>query len=603
MRRFRVPLGQINATVGDLEHNVRLIVHGIERARALGCGLVAFPELAIPGYPPEALVFKPAFIEANLRALDEVTRASRGLTVVVGFVDRRDDIFNAAAVLHDGTRAGVYHKQYLPNYGVFDENRYFQAGTEAPVFVAGDTTFAVNVCEDIWYPAGPTTVQALAGAELVVNINGSPYHAGKARFREQMVSTRAVDDLVCVAYVNMVGGQDELVFDGASMIVTEHGECVARGRMFEEDLVVADLDLEAVFRARLHDSRRRKEKLRVRETATRVSLPALAAPDAPALPPREVATLSPVEEVFGALVLGTRDYVRKNGFKRVVIGLSGGIDSSLVAAVAVEALGRENVAGVGMPSAYSSTGTRRDAQRLAQHLGIEFLTIPITPLLNAYKRSLAKAFKGMKEDVTEENIQARIRGNLLMALSNKFGWLVLTTGNKSEYSVGYTTLYGDMAGGVAVGKDRPKILVYEAAGHVNAAPGRALIPATVFERGPSAGARPPRSPEQPIRGGGCGGGANPTSGKTSRANLAACLPQWSRARTSRWADRGGTSTRSTVPPSIAWRRDSPGCLGVCGSPSRAGWGASPHTSFPGGAPPAGRPPAPRPAAREGTSTT
>jgi NAD+ synthase (glutamine-hydrolysing) len=490
MRRLRVALGQINPTVGDFERNVRMIVDAIERARAQGAALVAFPELAITGYPPEDLLFKPAFIEANLRALDEVTRASRGLSVVVGFVDKRDDIFNAAAVLHDGVRAGVYHKQYLPNYGVFDENRYFQAGTETPVFVAGDTTFAVNVCEDIWYPAGPTSVQALGGAELVVNINGSPYHVGKARFREQLVSTRAVDDLVCVAYVNAVGGQDELVFDGASMIVNEHGECLARGRMFEEDLVVADLDLDAVFRARLHDSRRRKEKLVVRETATRVSLPPLSTPDAPLPPPREVPALAPVEEVFGALVLGTRDYVRKNGFKRVVIGLSGGIDSSLVAAVAVEALGRENVAGVGMPSAYSSAGTRRDAQRLAKQLGIEFLTIPITPLLNAYKRTLGKAFKGMKEDVTEENIQARIRGNLLMALSNKFGWLVLTTGNKSEYSVGYTTLYGDMAGGFAVIKDVPKMLVYDVARHVNTRAGRPIIPETVFTRAPSAELRP-----------------------------------------------------------------------------------------------------------------
>jgi len=491
MRRLRVALGQINPTVGDFERNVRMIVEAIERARALGASVVAFPELAITGYPPEDLLFKPAFIEANLRALDEVTRASRGLSVVVGFVDKRDDIFNAAAVLHDGVRAGVYHKQYLPNYGVFDENRYFQAGTETLVFTAGDTTFAVNVCEDIWYPAGPTAVQALAGAELIVNINGSPYHAGKARFREQLVSTRAVDDLVCVAYVNMVGGQDELVFDGASMVVNEHGECLARGRLFEEDLVVSDLDLDAVFRARLHDSRRRKEKLVARETATtRVSLPPLPAPEAPPLPPREVPALAPVEEVFEALVLGTRDYVRKNGFKRVVVGLSGGIDSSLVAAVAVEALGRENVAGVGMPSAYSSTGTRRDAQRLAKTLGIEFLTIPITRLLNAYKRALGKAFKGMKEDVTEENIQARIRGNLLMALSNKFGWLVLTTGNKSEYSVGYTTLYGDMAGGFAVIKDVPKMLVYEVARHVNTRAGRAVIPETVFTRAPSAELRP-----------------------------------------------------------------------------------------------------------------
>jgi NAD+ synthase (glutamine-hydrolysing) len=498
MRRLRVALGQINATVGDFERNVRMVVDAIERARGLGSALVAFPELAITGYPPEDLLFKPAFIEANLRALDEVTRASRGLTVVVGFVDKRDDIFNAAAVLHDGVRAGVYHKQYLPNYGVFDENRYFQAGTETPVFAAGDTTFAVNVCEDIWYPAGPTAVQALGGAELVVNINGSPYHAGKARFREQLVSTRAVDDLVCVAYVNMVGGQDELVFDGASLVMNERGECVARGRMFEEDLVVADLDLDAVFRARLRDSRRRKEKLLPREAAVRVSLPALAAPDAPALAPREVAALEPVEEVFGALVLGTRDYVRKNGFKRVVIGLSGGIDSSLVAAVAVEALGRENVAGVGMPSAYSSAGTRRDARRLAKQLGIEFLTIPITPLLKAYKRTLGPVFKGMKEDATEENIQARIRGNLLMALSNKFGWLVLTTGNKSEYGVGYTTLYGDMAGGFAVIKDVPKMLVYDVARHVNARAGRPVIPESVFTRPPSAELRPDQTDQDTL---------------------------------------------------------------------------------------------------------
>ncbi|HKQ64422.1 MAG TPA: NAD+ synthase [Methylomirabilota bacterium] len=489
MRRLRVALGQINPTVGDFDGNVRMIVDAIERARGLGASLVAFPELAITGYPPEDLLFKPAFIEANLRALDEVTRATRGLAVVVGFVDKRDDIFNAAAVLHDGVRVGVYHKQYLPNYGVFDENRYFQAGTESPVFVAGDTTFAVNVCEDIWYPGGPTAVQALAGAELIVNINGSPYHAGKARFRDQLVSTRAADDLVCIAYVNTVGGQDELVFDGASLIVNEQGEVVARGRMFEEDLVVADLDLDAVFRARLRDPRRRKEKLAGSDTAARVSLPPLSAPEAPITPP-DVPVPGPVEEVFGALVLGTRDYVRKNGFKRVVIGLSGGIDSSLVAAVAVEALGRENVAGVGMPSVYSSAGTRRDARLLAKNLGIEFLTIPITSALQAYKRTLAKVFKGMKEDVTEENLQARIRGNLLMALSNKFGWLVLTTGNKSEYSVGYTTLYGDMAGGFAVIKDVPKMLVYELARHVNARAGRPVIPESVFTRAPSAELRP-----------------------------------------------------------------------------------------------------------------
>src|SRR6266478_4903598 len=396
MRRFRVGLGQINPTVGDFEGNVQKIVEAIERARALGCQLVAFPELAVPGYPPEDLLFKPAFIEANRKALDVVTRASRGLTVVVGFVDKRDDIFNAAAILHDGACAGVYHKQYLPNYGVFDENRYFQAGTEAPVFAVGETVFAVNVCEDIWYPTGPTTRQALAGAELIVSINASPYHAGKARFREQMVATRASDDLVYVAFVNTVGGQDELVFDGTSLIVDERGAVVTRGRQFREDFVTADLDLDAVFRARLRDSRRRKEKLDAGDDVRRIVLPALsAAPVAAPLEPRPAEPmLGHVAEVFEALVLGTRDYVTKNGFKHVVIGLSGGIDSALVAAIAVEALGHENVTGVTMPSPYSSAGTRADARRLAKNLAIEFMAVPITPVFGAFKRGLSKPFKG-----------------------------------------------------------------------------------------------------------------------------------------------------------------------------------------------------------------
>jgi NAD+ synthase (glutamine-hydrolysing) len=491
MRRLRVALGQINPTVGDFEGNVRKVVDGLARARALGARLVAFPELALPGYPPEDLLFKPAFIEANLRALEDVARASRGLTAIVGFVDRRDDIFNAAAVLHDGVRAGVYHKQYLPNYGVFDENRYFQAGVETPVFTTDGATFAVNICEDIWYPAGPSTPQALAGAELVVTINGSPYHAGKAHARERMLATRAVDDLVCRAFVNMVGGQDELVFDGSSLIVNELGEVVARGQAFAEDLVVADLDLDAVFRARLRDSCRSKDKLELGERVRRVTLPALpAAEPPPPLTARAVPALEPVAEVFQALVLGTGDYVRKNSFRRVVIGLSGGIDSALVAAVAVEALGRENVVGVTMPSPYSSAGTRRDARRVARNLGLEFLRLPITGVLGSYRRALARPFKGLKADVTEENLQARIRGNFLMALSNKFGWLVLTTGNKSEYAVGYTTLYGDMAGGFAVIKDVPKMLVYALSRHVNARAGRPVIPESVFTREPSAELRP-----------------------------------------------------------------------------------------------------------------
>jgi NAD+ synthase (glutamine-hydrolysing) len=499
MKVLRIGLAQINATVGDLEGNVRKIVATIEGARQRGVRLIAFPELAVPGYPPEDLLFKSAFIESNLRALDEVARATSGVTAVVGFVDRRQDIFNAAAVLHDGRLAGVYHKHYLPNYGVFDENRYFQAGTETPVFTLGETTFAVNICEDIWYPTGPTTVQALAGAELVITINSSPYHAGKGRARERMVATRASDDVVALAYVNMVGGQDELVFDGGSLVVNELGECVARGRQFEEDLVIADVDLDAAFRARLRDPRRRKETLGAHERVTRVSLPPLAAMPVAAEPASTLGEpLAPIDEIYRALVLGTRDYVRKNGFKHVVIGLSGGIDSSLVAAVAVQALGRENVSGVTMPSPFSSTGTRRDARRLAKNLGIEFMALPITTVLGAYKRTLAPAFKGLKEDVTEENLQARIRGNLLMALSNKFGWLVLTTGNKSEYAVGYTTLYGDMAGGFAVIKDVPKTLVYEVARHVNVLAGRAVIPETVFERAPSAELRPDQTDQDTL---------------------------------------------------------------------------------------------------------
>jgi NAD+ synthase (glutamine-hydrolysing) len=486
MRRFRVSLAQINPTVGDIEGNTRRIVDGLAQARALGADLVAFPELAVTGYPPEDLLFKSAFIEANLSALADVTKAARGLTAVVGFVDRRQDLFNAAAVIHDGALAGVYHKQFLPNYGVFDENRYFQAGREATVFSIGSTCVAVNVCEDIWYPTGPTTPQALAGAELIVTINGSPYHAGKAHFRERMIATRAADDAVWLAFVNMVGGQDELVFDGASMIVDPHGQTVARGRQFVEELVTADVDLDAVFRARMQDSRRRKETLdavrapliSVPSLRERGERPAISAPLAPPLPR--------VDEVFQALVVGTRDYVRKNGFKRVVIGLSGGVDSSLVAAVAVEALGRENVTGVTMPSPFSSRGTRDDARRLAKNLGIEFMRLPITPVFKGYLKSLGEPFKGLKEDVTEENLQARIRGTLLMALSNKFGWLVLTTGNKSEIAVGYSTLYGDMAGGFAVIKDVPKTLVYELSRHVNARAGKPVIPESVLDRAPSA---------------------------------------------------------------------------------------------------------------------
>jgi NAD+ synthase (glutamine-hydrolysing) len=490
MRRIRVALAQVNPTVGAIDANARLVIDWMERARRLGADIVAFPELTLTGYPPEDLLFKPAFIEANRRALADVAAHSGGLTAVLGFVDKRDDIFNAAAVLHDGVHVGTYHKQYLPNYGVFDENRYFQAGTESPVFALGATVVAVNICEDIWYPTGPTTRQALAGAELVVTINASPFHAGKAQWREKMLATRAADDLVCLAFVNCVGGQDELIFDGQSFVFSEKGECIGRARAFQEDLLVVDLDLDDVFRARLHDSRRRKEKLRSSTPVTRVTLSPLPAREQLALPARAPDVLEPVEEIYRALVLGTRDYVTKTGFRHAVIGLSGGIDSALVAAIACDALGPANVTGVTMPSPFSSGGTRRDAARLARNLGIEFMRLPITPVFVRYRRALAKAFKGVKEDVTEENLQARIRGNYLMALSNKFGWLVLTTANKSEMAVGYSTLYGDMAGGFAVIKDVPKMLVYQLAEHANVRAGRALIPRSIFDRAPSAELRP-----------------------------------------------------------------------------------------------------------------
>jgi NAD+ synthase (glutamine-hydrolysing) len=499
MRALRVALAQVNPTVGAVEANARLVIDWMGRARAAGADVVAFPELVLTGYPPEDLLFKPAFIEANLRALADVARASRGLTAVVGYVDKRDDIYNAAAVLHDGQHAGTAHKQYLPNYSVFDENRYFQAGTEAPVFALGDSALAVNICEDIWYPAGPTTAQALGGAELVITINASPYHAGKAQARERMLATRASDDVVFLAFVNLVGGQDELVFDGQSFVFGPHGERLARGRAFDEDLMVVDLDLDEVFRARLHDSRRRKEKLRQQGAIRRIPLAPLPAreraPLPAAVPAEEPGRL---EEIYRALVVGTRDYVRKIGYKHVVLGLSGGIDSSLVAAIACEALGAENVTGVTMPSPYSSAGTRGDAARLARNLGIEFQRLPITSVLKSYVRALAKPFKGLKADVTEENLQARIRGNYLMALSNKFGWLVLTTGNKSEMAVGYSTLYGDMAGGFAVIKDVPKGLVYELSAHANARAGRDVIPRSVFERAPSAELRPDQTDQDTL---------------------------------------------------------------------------------------------------------
>jgi len=494
MRRLRIGMAQINTTVGDFTGNTEKILEAIGQGRSLGVDLLTFPELAICGYPPEDLLLKPKFIEENIRSLDKVVSGCSGLTAVVGFVDAKADIFNAAAVIHDRKLVGVYHKIYLPNYGVFDENRYFQAGRECPVFVIAGIGVGINICEDIWYEAGPATAQAYSGAEVIVNISASPYHFGKRSSRERMLGTRASNNVAIVAYNNLVGGQDELVFDGDSVIMDEKGQLIARGKQFEEDLIVADLDVEAVFRTRLHDPRWRKatlllEKQQWNTARIVVSEAPSSVPKSP-LPQRQIMLRELPGEIYDALVLGTRDYILKNGIEKVVIGLSGGIDSSIVATIAVDALGPSNVIGVAMPSRYSSPGSISDAELLSRNLSIRLLTIPIENVFKAYLEVLAEPFKGVKPDVTEENIQARIRGNLLMALSNKFGWLVLTTGNKSEMATGYTTLYGDMAGGFAVIKDVPKTIVYQIAKYRNSVAGKDLIPSTVFEKPPSAELRP-----------------------------------------------------------------------------------------------------------------
>jgi NAD+ synthase (glutamine-hydrolysing) len=494
LHSIRVGIAQINSTVGDLSGNTKKIMESIDRAKSLGVDLLTFPELAVTGYPPEDLLLKPQFIKQNRESLDKIIERSSGIAVVVGFVDSDGDIYNAAAVVYDKRLAGIYHKIYLPNYGVFDENRYFQAGTSYPVFNIYGVGIGINICEDIWYEAGPAIVQAYAGARVLTNISASPYHAGKGFFRERMLATRASDSVAIVVHNNLVGGQDELIFDGNSLIINEKGEVIARGKQFEEDFVVADLDVESVFRSQLHDPRRRKEPPWVKEKlqeATKIEVsseyPATARPS---LPPRRIEGLGELAEIYHALVLGVRDYVHKNGFEKVVIGLSGGVDSSLVAAIAVDALGPENVVGISMPSRYSSPGSKSDAEGLARNLGIEFKVIPIEKAFNAYLETLAEPFKDTNPDATEENIQARIRGNLLFALSNKFGWLVLACSNKSETAMGYTTLYGDMSGGLIPLKDVPKTTVYKLVQYRNRQAEKDVIPSSVLTKAPSAELRP-----------------------------------------------------------------------------------------------------------------
>jgi NAD+ synthase (glutamine-hydrolysing) len=483
---MRLALAQINSVVGDIDGNAAKVVEWMEQARSAQADLVLFPELVVTGYPPEDLLLRPGFIRAARRAVEGIAKATHGVTALVGAPHLDADLYNACFVLAHGEIRSVYRKRYLPNYGVFDEDRYFAPGYDNLLLRFGDVLVGPTICEDIWQPGPPATDLALAGAQLVANISASPFHVGKDREREEMLKVRATDNSCFVALCNAVGGQDELVFDGHSVVLDDEGEVLARAAGFEEELLVVDLDPVSAVGRRLRDVRRRAlARERVEVTTTQIEL----------APPREQAEhahpdlapqLDDLEQMRLALELGLHDYVTKNGFGDVVLGLSGGIDSALTAALCVEALGADRVHGVSMPSRYSSPATRGDAQKLAESLGIDFQEIPIEPMVEAFNGALAAAFDGRESDLTEENLQARIRGTLLMALSNKFGWLVIATGNKSELSVGYSTLYGDLAGGFALIKDVYKTDVFRLSKWLNERAGRELIPTSIIDRAPSA---------------------------------------------------------------------------------------------------------------------
>ena len=479
MRTLRLALAQVNPTVGDLAGNVMLMRRWLAKAERAKADLAVFPELAVTGYPPEDLVLKPAFVEENLRQLKALAAGVKETALVTGFVDRTDrGIHNAAGLLWRGGIQGVYHKVFLPNYGVFDEIRTFTPGNRYPIFVIQGVQVGLSVCEDAWIGDGPVHTLSEGGAEVIVNINASPYHMNKSFERQVLLRQRARENGVHFVYLQTVGGQDELVFDGDSLVYDPTGRLVTRGAQFAEDLIVVDLELPA------KPSRRPRKADVVHLTpAPRVT------PERPRVQTRARRAMDPIEEVYSALLLGSRDYCRKNGFVSCVVGLSGGIDSSLTAAVAADAVGPENVLGVAMPSRFSSPESLEDAKELATNLGIDFIVVPIEEIYSSFLTTLAEPFRGREPDVAEENLQSRIRGTILMALSNKFGHLVLATGNKSELATGYSTLYGDMAGGFAVLKDVPKTLVYELAGWRNAS-GPTAIPARVFTKPPTAELRP-----------------------------------------------------------------------------------------------------------------
>jgi len=451
---MRIALAQINPTVGDLQGNAQKIVEYVRRAYGQGADLVVFPELALCGYPPEDLLHKDHFVKDNIIALRQCAKKIKNIQVIVGFVDvdKRGRLYNAAALIKDGKVESIYHKQHLPNYGVFDEKRYFVSGNKEMTISIQGVNLALSICEDIW----ADTKVSSKKTDVIINVSSSPYDLGKLKERLALLKKRAKEHRVYVCYVNLVGGQDELVFDGGSVVIGPKGKMLALGNEFDEDLVLIDIPLGIKGRKNL-----------------------------PVLAKTKIKTFLQIERVYHALVLGTHDYVKKNGFKKVLVGLSGGIDSAVVAAIAVKAIGRENVFVVTMPSRYTSKGTRTDAHILSKNLGVNIKEIPIEPVFDSYNKLLSQEFEGLKSDATEENIQARIRGNILMALSNKFGWLVLTTGNKSEFAVGYCTLYGDMSGGFAVIKDVPKTIVYHLAEFINKEKD-GLIPQSIITRAPSA---------------------------------------------------------------------------------------------------------------------
>ncbi len=489
MRRLRIASCQFNPRVGDLDGNLERMIELLEDAEEAGADVAVFSELSITGYPPEDLVLKPGFVADNLAAMHAFAARTGDCAAAIGFVDLDRDLHNAAALCHRGSVALTYHKRLLPNYSVFDEQRYFTPGTEPLELVElHGVRVGLSICEDAWSPTGPIAELGRGGAEVVLNLNGSPFHTGKQADRETMLATRAADASVHLVYVNQVGGQDELVFDGGSVVLNAEGHVVTRAPLFDEALVVCDVDVQPLYRKRRLDPRGQYGPLD--ELPVRVLTPDRGEPQGPPDVPEPVPVDDELAQIWSALVLGTRDYVTKNGFTDVGVALSGGIDSSIVVALAAEALGPDRVHAVLMPSRFSSPHSITDAEKLCQNLGVEHRTIPIEPAHVALLDMLDDSFAGRTVDTTEENLQSRIRGVTMMALSNKLGWLILTTGNKSETSVGYSTLYGDTAGGFAVIKDVPKVVVYDLCRWRNATAGRELIPANVIDKPPSAELRP-----------------------------------------------------------------------------------------------------------------